>query len=96
MVAFKVVKRNKYGHKWIEEPIERVKYRNRCNHSRYGLCDEGYNTFEYDSKLKVLSALIGCTPDVDCPRMIAWDKKHGLEKPYTMVENKGTELKVTI
>lgn len=81
-IEFKVIKKNKYGHRFILEPKERIKFREKCKYNKLGcMCEKGYGCLIKDG------VLIGCTPDVCCPRMMAWDKRHGLEKPYTMVEN---------
>ena len=89
-VEFKILKKNKYGHRFILEPKERIKFRKRCKYNKLSTCcDKGYECSEDGS------VLIGCTPDVICPRVLAWDKRHGLEKPYTMVENRFPDLKPT-
>lgn len=89
-IDFKVLRKNKYGHRFILEPKERIKFREKCKHNKLGcICEKGYECL---TKYGVLG---GCTPDVDCPRMMVWDKRHGLEKPYTMVENKYPDLKPT-
>lgn len=83
-VEFKTLRKNKYGHRFILEPEERIKFRERCKYNELGtLCDKGYECHDGDG------VLIGCTPGVICPRVLAWDKRHGLEKPYTMVAGKG-------
>ena len=87
MVQFKVVRKNKYGHRWIEEPPERVRFRNKCKYQRLGcICDKGYSTYvgHADGSMGIL---IGCTPDVSCPRLKRWDTMHGLKRPYTIIEN---------
>lgn len=89
-VEFKVLKKNSYGHRFILEPKERIKFREHCKHNKCGtLCEKRYKC-HIDG-----GALIGCTENVHCPRMMAWDKRHGLEMPYTMVENKYPDLKPT-
>lgn len=89
-VEFKVLKKNSWGHRFILEPKERIKFRERCKHNVVGtLCEKGYQCPTADG------VLVGCTPNVSCPRMRAWDKRHGLEKPYTMVENRFPDLKPT-
>jgi hypothetical protein len=89
-IDFKVLKKNKYGHRFILEPKERIKFREKCKYNKLGcMCEKGYDCLIENG------VLIGCTPDVCCPRMMAWDKRHGLEKPYTMVENEFPDLKST-
>ena len=89
-IEFKVLKKNQYGHRWILEPKERIKFREKCKHNNLGtMCDKGHKCYVDGG------VLIGCTPDVSCPRLWAWDKRHGLEFPYTMVENKYPDLKPT-
>lgn len=89
-VEFKVLKKNQYGHRWILEPKERIKFREKCKSNKLGtLCEKGYKCYVDGG------VLYGCTPDVSCPRLRAWDKKHGLERPFTMVENKYPDLKPT-
>lgn len=84
---YNVVKRNRFGHLWIEEPVERIKFREGCKHNRLlTLCKKGYLCYEKDG------ALIGCTPNVSCPRLRSWDTRHGLQRPFTMVENEQYEL----
>ena len=87
---FKVLKKNQYGHRWILEPKERIKFREKCKHrSVYGSCAKDYKCYVDDA------VLFGCTPNVSCPRLEAWDKRHGLEMPYTIVENKYPDMKPT-
>lgn len=89
-IEFKVLRKNKYGHRFILEPKERIKFRKQCKHrDRFGGCEKGYECYIQGG------VLLGCTPDVSCPRCRAWDKRHGLELPYTMVENKYPDLKPT-
>lgn len=88
-IEFKVLKKNSYGHRFILEPKERIKFRERCKHNKCGMCDKHYECYTDGG------VLIGCTANVPCPRMMAWDKRHGLEKPYTMMENKYPDLKPT-
>ena len=89
-IEFKVLRRNSYGHRWILEPKERIKFRERCkHHGRFGSCEKGYDCYVDGG------VLLGCTPDVCCPRLRAWDKRHGLERPFTMVENEFPDLKPT-
>lgn len=89
-VEFKVLKKNSYGHRWILEPKERIKFREKCKFNKLGtLCEKGYKCYVDGG------VLIGCTPDVSCPRLSTWDKKHGLEQPFTMVENKYPDQKPT-
>ena len=89
-IEFKVLRKNSYGHRFILEPKERIKFRERCKHrNRVGGCENGYECY-IDG-----GVLLGCTPDVSCPRCHAWDKRHGLELPYTMVENEYPDLRET-
>ena len=89
-IDFKVLKKNQYGHRWILEPNERIKFREKCKYNKLStFCDKGYVCYVDGG------VLIGCTPDVSCPRLRTWDKKHGLELPYTMVENKYPDMKPT-
>lgn len=89
-VEFKVLRKNNWGHRFILEPKERIKFREKCKHNKLGtMCDKGYDC------LIGGSVLIGCTPDVYCPRVLVWDRRHGLEKPYTMEENRFPDLKPT-
>ncbi len=89
LITLNVVRRNRYGHRWIEEPVERVAFRMKCKHIKMGcICEKNYFCIEqYDKRKGILAHLHGCTPNVDCPRLHRWDKKNGLEKPYTIVEN---------
>lgn len=89
-IEFKVLRKNQYGHRFILEPRERIRFREKCKHNRcQTLCEKGYKCY-IDG-----GVLIGCTPDVSCPRCHAWDRRHGLEKPYTMVENEYPDLRET-
>lgn len=89
-IEFKVLKKNKYGHRFILEPKERIKFREKCKYNKLGtMCDKGYKCYVDGG------VLTGCTANVNCPRLDAWDKRHGLERPYTMVENAYPELKPT-
>lgn len=89
-ITFKVLRKNSYGHRFILEPKERIKFRERCKYNKLGtLCEKGYKCY-IDG-----GVLLGCTPDVSCPRCHAWDKRHGLELPYTMVENEYPDLRET-
>ena len=89
-IEFKVLRKNNWGHRFILEPKERIKFREKCKHNRLGtLCDKGYTCYINGGVLH------GCTPNVSCPRCYAWDKRHGLEKPYTMEENKYPDMKPT-
>jgi hypothetical protein len=96
-IEFKVLRKNSYGHRFILEPKERIKFRERCKHNKLGtLCEKGYKCYTANNPRHVIDAvLIGCTPNVSCPRCRAWDKRHGLDLPYTMVENKYPDLKPT-
>lgn len=88
-IDFKVLRKNAYGNRFILEPKERIKFRERCKHNKRGMCEKHYECYVDGG------VLIGCTANVSCPRAIAWDKRHGLEKPYTMVENEFPNLKPT-
>ena len=89
-VEFKLLKKNNYGHRFFLEPKERIKFREKCKYNKCKtMCDKGYDCYVDGG------VLIGCTPNVSCPRLYAWDKRHGLEKPYTMVENRYPDLKPT-
>ncbi|MBQ7462454.1 MAG: hypothetical protein IJS63_09420 [Bacteroidaceae bacterium] len=89
VIEFRVVIRNRYGHRWIEEPLERVAFRNKCKHQMLGcLCEKGYKCYVADNPRHIVDGvIIGCTPNVSCPRLRWWDSFYGLKKPYTMVEN---------
>jgi hypothetical protein len=89
-IEFKVLRKNSCGHRFILEPKERIKFREKCKHNRYGtLCDKGYRCYSDGA------CLIGCTPNVNCPRVGSWDKRHGLEGSYTMEENLYPDMKPT-
>lgn len=89
-IEFKVLRTNKHGHRFILEPKERIKFREKCKYNKIGvLCDKGYKCY-IDG-----GCLHGCTENVVCPRLARWDKRHGLEKPYTFVENKYPDMKPT-
>ena len=88
VIEFKVVKRNRYGHKWIEEPQERIEFRNKCKHRTKFGCENGYKCYTANNPQHIIDAVvIGCTPNVSCPRLRWWDSYYGLKKPYTMVGN---------
>lgn len=90
LVEFKLLKKNNYGHRFFLEPKERIKFREKCKYNKCKtMCDKGYDCYVDGG------VLIGCTPNVSCPRLYTWDKRHGLEKPYTMVENRYPDLKPT-
>lgn len=92
LIDFHVIRRNKWGYKWIEEPKEREDFRNKCKYQKLGcLCEKGYGTYGYDIKSKEGYCLIGCTPDVNCPRLKRWDTLHGLKRPYKMIERSNKE-----
>lgn len=89
-IKFKVIRTNKHGHRFILEPKERIKFREKCKYNKLGtLCDKGYKCYIEGG------ILYGCTENVNCPRLERWDKQHGLEKPYTFVENRYPDLKPT-
>lgn len=89
-VEFKVLRKNRYGHRFILEPRERIKFREKCKYNKCKtLCDKHYDCHVEGG------VLIGCTPNVLCPRVLAWDRQHGLEKPYTIEENKYPDMKPT-
>ena len=89
-IEFKVLKKNWNGHRWILEPKERIKFREKCKYNKlWTLCEKEYECYVDGG------VLLGCTPDVSCPRLRTWDKKHGLERPFTMVENQYPDLKPT-
>lgn len=53
MVSFKVVKRNKYGVKWIEEPPQRFEFREKCKYQgKVGNCEKQYYAEGYDERNK--------------------------------------------
>lgn len=89
MINWKI-KENRYGGRFVEEPTERVDFRKRCRHLVLGCsCDKAYYSLVQDKRDKrrgIVTMLFGCSPDVMCPRLRRWDRKHGLEMPYTMVE----------
>ena len=92
MVSFKVVKRNKYSVKWIEEPPQRFEFREKCKYQgKVGNCEKQYYAEGYDERNKQMYFLGGCTPDVNCPRLKAWDTRHGLKKPYHYLNNDSYE-----
>ena len=92
MISFKVVKRNKYGVKWIEEPPQRFEFREKCKYQgKVGNCEKQYYAEGYDERNKQMYFLGGCTPDVNCPRLKAWDTRHGLKKPYHYLNNDSYE-----
>ena len=40
-IEFKVLKKNKYGHPFILEPKERIKFREKCKYNKLGtMCDK--------------------------------------------------------
>lgn len=97
-VEFRVLRKNRSGHRFILEPKERIKFRGRCKYNKLGdLCEKGCKSYTSSNRggRVVDSVVIGCAADVRCPRVLAWDKRHGLEKPYTMVENQYPDMKPT-
>lgn len=88
-IQFKVLRKNRYGCRFILEPKERIWFRKRCKYNKVGFCDKHYKCYVDGG------VLLGCTPDVSCPRLRTWDKRHGLEHPYTIVENEYPDLKPT-
>lgn len=96
MIEWKVVKKNRYGHRWIEEPVERSEFRMKCKHrDEFGFCRKGYGCYEtHNSRHVVDTFRLGCSESVKCcTRLLAWDKKHGIEKPYTIVDRDGNYLR---
>ena len=88
-IKFRIIRKNRYGNRWIEEPIERIEFRDKCKHQYLGcLCKQHYYCYVPEGILN------GCTPNVACPRMKLWDTMHGLEKPYTWVDNPKTEAEL--
>ncbi|MBQ7156669.1 MAG: hypothetical protein IJR86_02575 [Bacteroidaceae bacterium] len=89
VIEFRIVKRNRYGHRWIEEPLERVAFRNSCKHQdRFGGCGKGCHCDVADNPMHIVDGvLFGCTPNADCSRLRWWDSFYGLKQPYTMIEN---------
>ena len=91
-IVWRVVRRNRWGNRWIEEPAERVAFRRKCKHrDMFGGCAKGCYQLAASQNLKgIIDAFIpGCTAGVEfCPRLHAWDRRHGLHLPYTIVENK--------
>lgn len=88
-IEFKVIRKNQYGHRFILEPKERIQFRKKCKYNKLSFCEKGYYCYIQGA------CLHGCSPDVNCPRLWAWDKRNGLERPYTMVENEYPNLKPT-
>ena len=89
-IDFKVLRVNKRGYRFILEPKERIKFREKCKYNKLGtLCEKGYKCHVDHGFLH------GCTENVVCPRLARWDRRHGLEKPYTFVENRFPDLKQT-
>ena len=86
MIDFRVIKKNRYGHRWIKEPEEREKFRGKCKHQELGcICKKHYYSMEMHGK--ELVHVGGCSPNVYCPRLRRWDTMHGLREPnYTFVE----------
>lgn len=86
------IKKNKWGHRFITEPKERIDFRKKCKfRDKLGCCEKGCKAFTYSNpRTKIVdTVLIGCTPIVqDCARVNRWDRRHGLIQPYTIVENK--------
>lgn len=96
MTEWNVVKKNRYGHRWIEEPVEREEFRKKCKHrGQFGFCEKGYGCHETHNRKRVVDTFVGgCTPSVECcERLYRWDKRHGLQKPYTIVDREGDYLK---
>lgn len=90
LVEFRKVKKNRYGHLFLEEPVERIHFRERCkDRDKFGGCKKHCKCFVADNPKGVIDAvLFGCTPGVDCPRLKRWDTIHGLQRgTYTIVEN---------
>ena len=78
-MEIKVVKRNKWGVKFIEEPEERKVFREKCKSRKIGLCEKGEHFDYYDKAMKCMCRVHGCLSKTSCKRMKTWDKKHGLE-----------------
>lgn len=73
------IKKNRWGHKFIVEPIERIKFREKCKSLELGcLCKKGCYFDYYDKAMKCMCRVHGCLPKTPCQRMKAWDKKHGI------------------
>ena len=85
--SFKVISTNKFGHRFIEEPNERILFRMKCKHLELGnFCKKDY--FAYTEEGGRAVRLEGCTAGVKCPRLQRWDRRHGLVEPYSMVPKK--------
>ena len=94
-IKLRIIRKNKYGNRWIEEPIERIAFRDKCKYQRLGcLCDKHYYCYIPDNNPSGTAILNGCTPNVICPRMKRWDTVHGLTRPYTWVDNPKAELEL--
>ena len=93
-IVWKVVRRNRWGHRWIEEPAEREAFRRKCRHrDMFGGCAKGCYAMTANNPKHVIDAFVpGCTAGVECcSRLHAWDRRHGLRLPYTIVENKSVK-----
>ena len=96
MTEWKIAKKNRWGHRWIEEPVEREEFRRKCKHlDPFGGCEKGYGCHETHNRKRVVDTfVVGCTPSVeDCERLRRWDKRHGLRPPYTIVDRDGDYLR---
>lgn len=96
MTEWKIAKKNRYGHRWIEEPVEREEFRKKCKcRDQFGGCEKGYGCYETHNRKRVVDTFVnGCTPSVEfCERLHRWDKRHGLQLPYTIVDREGEYMK---
>lgn len=95
MVEWKTVKRNRCGHRWIEESVEREAFRKKCPHLSIFGCEKGYGCHETHNRKRVVDTFVGgCTPSVEfCERLHRWDKRHGRPYPSTIVDRDGDYLK---
>ena len=95
MIEWKTVKRNRYGHRYIEEPAEREAFRKKCPHlSRFG-CEKHLGCMETHNPKRIADTFVaGCAPSVEgCDRLYRWDKKHGRPMPSTIVDKDGEFLR---
>ena len=95
MTEWKVLKKNRYGHRWIEEPTEREAFRKKCPHLTMFGCGKHLGCLEAHNPKRIIDTFVaGCAPAVqDCDRLHRWDRRHNRPMPSTIVDKEGDFLR---
>lgn len=87
MVSFKVVKRNKYGVKWIEEPPQRFEFREKCKYQgKVGNCEKQYYAEGYDERNKQMYFLGGVYARCELPSIKSMGHKTWAKETLSLLK----------